>query len=367
MAESRSASTIPASSVPAVGKSLAGRKNAKERYVIEGEIARGGMGAVLRAVDCDIRREVAVKYMLDGQDPKKQARFIEEAQINGQLEHPNIVPVYDLGIDAQKRPFIMMKMVKGRSLKDVLDQLREKPKQAEKEWPLARLLNTLVNICNALAFAHSRNVIHRDLKPANIMLGDFGEVYVMDWGLAKVLGKVEPGAAIRPTIDYEPGRHVSTSRSSKVATSQPEADLTQEGSVLGTPVYMPPEQAAGKIDAIDQRSDIYSLGAILYEMLTLQGPVDKEGGYLAVLMRVVEGEIVAPERRTPQRLRAGKVPRELSAIAMKALAKDKEQRYPNVEALRRDIERFQDGRSVSAKEDYQMGNALEAGQAEQGL
>src|SRR5208283_2022242 len=107
---------------------------------------------------------VAVKYRLDAKDPKKQARFIEEAQINGQLEHPNIVPVYDLGIDAQKRPFIMMKMVKGRSLKDVLDQLRDNPKTAEKEYSLGRLLNILVNVCNALAYAHARGVVHRDLK-----------------------------------------------------------------------------------------------------------------------------------------------------------------------------------------------------------
>src|SRR5262245_29894691 len=124
-----------------VGEALAGQQKNNQRYVIEGEIARGGMGAVLRAIDCDIHREVAVKYMLDDKDPKKKARFIEEAQINGQLEHPNIVPVYDLGIDAQKRPFIMMKMVKGRSLKDVLDQLRGKPNQAEKDYSLGRLLN----------------------------------------------------------------------------------------------------------------------------------------------------------------------------------------------------------------------------------
>ncbi|MBY0526403.1 MAG: protein kinase [Gemmataceae bacterium] len=337
---------------PLVRDPLANRKNGKDRYVIEGEIARGGMGAVLRAVDCDIRREVAVKYMLDGTDPKKQARFIEEAQINGQLEHPNIVPVYDLGIDAQKRPFIMMKMVKGKSLKDVLDQLREQPKPLEKEWSLGRLLNALVNVCHALAFAHSRGVIHRDLKPANIMLGDFGEVYVMDWGLAKVLAsrereRPEEHGGVTPAA-HAPG----SPRDSKVVTNRDgEADVTQEGSVLGTPVYMPPEQAAGQINAIDQRSDVYSLGAILYELLTLQPPVVKEGGQLGVLMQVVQGEITPPEKREPKRARAGKIPRELSAVAMKAMAKQPEDRYPNVEALRCDIERFQEGRAVSAKTD----------------
>ncbi|MBY0522823.1 MAG: protein kinase [Gemmataceae bacterium] len=332
-----------------VGEALAQRQKNGQRYVVEGEIARGGMGAVLRAVDCDIRREVAVKYMLDDKDPKKKARFIEEAQINGQLEHPNIVPVYDLGIDAQKRPFIMMKMVKGRSLKDALDQLRDNPKQAEKEYTLGRLLNILVNVCNALAFAHARGVVHRDLKPANIMLGDFGEVYVMDWGLAKVLNQPGTAEKMPQAVAAAPGASVP-GRNSKVVTNRgPEADLTQEGSVLGTPVYMPPEQATGNLNAIDQRSDVYSLGAILYEVLTLQPPVEKEGGYLAVLMRVMEGEIQPPEQRAPKR--AWNIPKELSAIAMKALAKEKEKRYPTVDALRQDVERFQEGRSVSAKED----------------
>src|SRR5208283_160365 len=159
----------------------------RQRYIIEREIARGGMGAVLRAVDCDIRREVAVKYLLDQSDAGKKMRFIEEAQITGQLEHPNIVPIHELGVDAQKRLFFSMKMVKGRSLAQVLDELRQNPKTTEKEFSLGRLLNVFVNVSHALAYAHARGVVHRDLKPSNIMIGDFGEVYVMDWGLAKVL------------------------------------------------------------------------------------------------------------------------------------------------------------------------------------
>jgi serine/threonine protein kinase len=343
---------------------LLGRKTKNsERYVIEGEIARGGMGAVLRAVDCDIRREVAVKYLLDQADPRKKIRFIEEAQITGQLEHPNIPPVHELGVDREKRLFFSMKMVKGRSLAQLLDELRQNSKTREKEWSLGRLLNILVNACNGLAYAHSRDVIHRDLKPANIMVGDYGEVYVMDWGLAKLLkregqavplasGVKAPAVRVPTATPVLASPNVSPKRSSKVETSRAgEADLTQDGAILGTPAYMPPEQAAGKVNEIDQRSDIYSLGAILYEMLTLLPPVDKEGGYLAVLMRVMQGEIIPPERRSPQRARAGKVPRELAAIAMKAMAREPNDRYPNVEALRQDIERFQEGRSVSAKED----------------
>jgi len=317
-----------------------------ERYIIAQEIARGGMGAILRAADCDIRREVAIKYLLDQTDTRKKLRFVEEAQITGQLEHPNIVPIHELGIDARKRLFFSMKMVRGRSLAQVLDELRKDPKAAEKEHSLARLLNVFVSICNAVAYAHSRGVIHRDLKPGNIMLGDFGEVYVMDWGLARVLNVAVPIGTLAPLTAIQAG----SGRISKVETSrEPEADLTQEGAILGTPSYMPPEQAAGHIDAIDQRSDLYSLGAILYEMLTLLPPVNKEGGYLEVMMRVVAGEIAPPAQRTPQRAREGKIPRELSAVAMKALARQPQDRYQSVEALRHDVERFQEGRAVSAK------------------
>jgi len=337
---------------------LALRTKKDGRYLLEQEIARGGMGVVLRAVDCDIRREVAVKYLLDQANAGKKLRFMEEAQITGQLEHPNIVPIHELGVDSLKRLFFSMKMVKGRSLAQVLDELRQQPQTAEKEYSLGKLLNILVSVCNALAYAHSCGVVHRDLKPANIMIGDFGEVYVMDWGLAKVLKRgaeapapmatVVTGVAAAAPSAVPLSQSISTKRSSKVETSrQPEADLTQEGAVLGTPVYMPPEQATGKVEAIDQRSDVYSLGAILYEMLTLQPPVDKEGGYLAILMRVVQGEIVPPEQRARNRT----IPKELSAIVMKALAKNPQNRYPTVEALRKDIERFQEGRSVSAKED----------------
>lgn len=361
--EQRRAGDGPPSGQRSIRELLAKRARGDQRYVIESEIARGGMGAVLRAIDCDIRREVAVKYLLDQKDVKKKARFVEEAQITGQLEHPNIVPIHELGVDAKKRLFFSMKMVKGRSLKDVIDQLRDHPKQAEKEWSLTRLLNIFVSVCNGMAYAHSRGVVNRDCKPANIMIGDFGEVYVMDWGLAKALGERDtqlkaPLAVLATVADGSgiaapaavPVDGSGSSSGTGVSTSrEPDADLTQEGAVVGTPVYMPPEQALGELGRIDQRSDIYSLGAMLYEMLTLVPPIDKAGGYLTILLRVSEGHIQPPEARAPQRL--SRIPRELSAVAMKALAKEKEQRYQTVEALRQDIERFLEGRSVSAKED----------------
>src|SRR5262245_22744401 len=145
-------------------------------FEVSSEIARGGMGAIMRALDQDIQREVAAKFLLNAADSRQKARFVEEAQITGQLEHPNIVPIYHLGVHPDGRHFFSMKIVKGRSLSDMLKH----PKPDER---LVRLLLIDVSMCNAMAFAHSRKVIHRDLKPANVMVGDFGEVYVMDWGL----------------------------------------------------------------------------------------------------------------------------------------------------------------------------------------
>ena len=352
--------------VPAVMRDvLAKGPPSGQRYVIDKEIARGGMGAVLHAVDCDIRREVALKYLLDQSNATNKIRFVEEAQITGQLEHPNIVPVHELGIDVAETHLLLDEDGQGPQPRaNPRRLLRDKSAASEKEYTLSRLLNIFVNVCNALAYAHSNGVVHRDLKPANIMVGDFGEVYVMDWGLAKVLasGERQPLQNAECRVQNEQDNPQSAIRNPQSPSRPPlatasvltsremDADLTQEGAVLGTPVYMAPEQATGHVNAIDQRSDVYALGAILYEIMTLQPPIDKEGGYLAILMR-------APRARScrrnsaSERAKAGKVPRELAAIALKAMAKRPQDRYANVEVLRRDIERFQEGRSVSAKED----------------
>jgi serine/threonine protein kinase len=304
-----------------------------ERFAERGRIGRGGMGEVVRVVDNEIRREVAVKYLLNQADERQRARFLEEARITGQLEHPNIVPVHDVGIDGQGRLYFSMKMVKGRSLAEVFDALRKDDPAAVKEYTLGRLLTILLNVGNALAYAHSRGVIHRDLKPANIMVGDFGEAYVMDWGLAKILGTAEDAPA-------------------KVEAGRPgDAGMTQDGSVVGTPSYMPPEQAMGKIAELDQRSDIYSLGAILYETLTLSPPTGPERDTMAILVKVAEGDIDPPERQSPRRARLGLIPPELSAVAMKALAKEPKDRYQTVEDLQKDVQLYMEGRSVSAKRD----------------
>jgi serine/threonine protein kinase len=316
-------------------------------YQVQNEIARGGMGAIMRAVDQDIRREVAVKFLLNAADDHLKARFVEEAQITGQLEHPNIVPIHQLGVHEDGRCFFSMKMVKGRNLSETL-------KDKESGYKLSRLLNIFVGVCNAVSYAHSRNVIHRDLKPANIMIGDFGEVYVMDWGLAKVLDDPTPTIEMTaPSVPRESDATLADSKTeadSKVSTNRSnDGDKTQAGAVLGTLLYMPPEQAQGQ--PLDARADIYSLGAILFEIMTLTPPVSRKGDMIAVVTRVIEGKIEAPAERAPERAVSGWVPPELSAIAMKALAKDREARYPSVELLKHDIELFLEGRSVSAKHD----------------
>ncbi len=354
-AEADSVVTLPPAPAPPPGQKpaadvLGGRAGPGSRYELEGEIARGGMGAVLRGIDRDIGREVALKFMLNDQDPRQKVRFVEEAQITGQLEHPNIVPVHELGVDGQGRSFFAMKMVRGRSLAQVLDGLSERDPKAEQEWPPGRLLNVLVNVCNALAYAHSRGVIHRDLKPANIMIGDFGEVYVMDWGLAKVLGTKDTQPE-GPAPAAEASAASGGTPKQVVSARQASGDLTQDGVVMGTAAYMPPEQATGRVEALDRRSDVYSLGAILYAILTLQPPVDTHGDYVSILLRVAEGEVRPPEERASERRRRGLIPPELSAIAMKALATEPAARYQTALALRRDLELFLEGRSVSAKQD----------------
>ncbi len=299
------------------------------RYAVSGEIARGGMGIILDGQDLDIRRELAIKVLIEREasDPESKARFLEEAQIQGQLEHPNICPVHELGKDVQGRPYFTMKKVRGRSLFDLLESLRKGRDGAG--YPLARLLGVFVKVCDAVAFAHSRGVLHRDLKPHNIMMGEFGEVLVMDWGLAKIVGRADAAT---------PGRIVSD-------RADADLELSLQGSVLGTPAYMPPEQALGRLKDIDERSDVYSLGAILYEILTLHPPVEGKNA-IDLITRAARGAIVPPSRRSPGRA----VPADLEAASMKALATRREDRYASAPALRDDVTAFLEGRTLAAAE-----------------
>ncbi len=247
-----------------------------DRYQLFGEIARGGMGAILRGRDVDLGRDLALKVLLESHKDKPELirRFVEEAQIGGQLQHPGVVPVYELGTFADLRPFFTMKLVKGRTLADLLRARvgRGSPdpaRPATEGLPpatddLPRFLSIFESVCQTMSYAHVRGVIHRDLKPSNIMVGNFGEVQVMDWGLAKVLshaGAADDDVSRRA----EPEPVVSVIRT---ARSGSDADASQAGSVMGTPGYMAPEQARGEIELVDERSDVFGLGAILCEILT---------------------------------------------------------------------------------------------------
>jgi serine/threonine-protein kinase len=228
------------------------------RYQLYGELARGGMGVVLKGRDVDLGRDVAVKVLLERHrdSPEMVRRFVEEAQIAGQLQHPGIIPVYELGRLPDERLYIAMKLIRGRTLAELLEGCAE----AAEDRP--RYLAIFEQACQAIAYAHACGVIHRDLKPSNIMVGSFGEVQVMDWGLAKVIdrgGVADEERSLRSQADADP---VRTLRSGSTV------DESRAGSVLGTPSYMAPEQARGQLGTLDERADVFGLGAILCEILT---------------------------------------------------------------------------------------------------
>jgi len=260
----------------------------RSNYQFLGEIARGGMGVILKGHDADLGRDVAVKVLDQrlADRPEVVQRFVEEAQIGGQLQHPGIVPVYELGTMRDERPFFTMKLVKGRTLATLL---------AEREFPAAnarRMIDVFEAVCQTMAYAHSRGVIHRDLKPANIMVGAFGEVQVVDWGLAKVLARGGTADEKRAQVAHSQLTVLETVRSGKGSSTGTDSMV---GSVIGTPAYMPPEQAAGHVDRLDERSDVFALGAILCEILTGLPPYAGERD--AILAAAAQAELDGAQNR----------------------------------------------------------------------
>ena len=313
----------------------------ERKYQISGIVAQGGMGAILDATEQVIRRKVAMKVMLNGADPRGIARFISEAKITARLEHPNIVPVHELSVDENEQPFYTMKLVRGITLQKVLRLMKDGAEPTLRKYSLSVLLTVFQKVCDALAFAHSKGVIHRDLKPDNIMLGDFGEVLVMDWGLAKTLdGKspsdtraLSPGAALPDWLD-------------------PSGSGTESGSVIGTPKFMSPEQARGEVESLDARSDIYALGAMLYQILCLRSPVSGADA-AEIVERAGAGlvdPIAAPKPITISHLPGGKIPDSLSAVVRKAMAFKRAHRYASVSDLQNDLEAYQNGFATSAEQ-----------------
>ncbi len=300
----------------------------KSRYTWLSEVGKGGLGKVWLARDNDLAREVALKELKPGSTSSTAVRrLIKEAQITGQLQHPNIVPVYE--VNRGGRPYYTMKLVKGETLLQAIQRHHQRRREWRKDLlSEQRLMSVFLNVCDAIAYAHSRGVIHRDLKPDNVVLGDYGEAIVLDWGLARRVDATDE--------DIFPVELTDDART----------DATQAGQKLGTPAYMSPEQASGRVDLIDHRTDIYGLGAILFQILTGEPPhrtmadvacvgQDKKSGLAALLHSIEAGE-------TPHVCDYGIVlPDELDAICAKAMSKARDERYQSAKDLKSALLEFQ--------------------------
>ncbi|PRP89953.1 Serine/threonine-protein kinase PknD [Enhygromyxa salina] len=355
------------------------------RYSEQGLLGEGGVGTVSLHEDRQIGRHVAVKRLLPraGQplEPAQARRFVQEARVQAQLEHPAVVPVYDLGVDRGGEPWFSMKRVSGVTLAEVVDRLAAG--EVDESWSRRRLLTALSQVCLAVDFAHERGVLHRDLKPENVMLGDYGEVYVLDWGLAKEFGQARarpPSASQEPVLPPLASARAGVlveGKEQKPRCGQPHASVgdtalgeratrdgarggsagsqaTNPGVIVGTPGFMPPEQIRGL--PLAPTADVYALGAILFELLTLE-PLQPIDEVPAMLRSALEGVELRPSIRAPAR----DLPPELDAIVVRALDPDPARRYPSARALNEAIEAFLDGqRDVELRSKLARAHAREA-------
>ena len=297
--------------------------------------AKGGLGKVSVALDQELNREVAIKEIQQryADSDENRARFVAEAEVTGGLEHPGIVPVYGLGTYSSGRPFYAMRLIRGDSMKEATDRFFDQSASHDPDYQgveFRKLMGRFIDVCNAIAYAHSRGVLHRDLKPGNIMLGKYGETLVVDWGLSKLIGREELEVkSDEPTLQIRSGSSSS---------------VTQMGSTVGTPAFMSPEQAAGRLDALSPQSDVYSLGATMYCLLTGERSVD-DTHVGKVLKRVQRGDFSKPSQRRAS------VPAPLEAVCLKAMALRPEDRYTSPNELAEDVESWLADEPVSVYRD----------------
>ncbi len=297
--------------------------------------AKGGLGIVSIAMDDELDREVAFKEIKHefSDHSSSRARFVLEAEITGKLEHPGIVPIYGLGHAPDGSPYYAMRFIRGDSFADAINRFHDPAgpfvEPSKRSLQLRELLGRSIDVCNALAYAHSRGVLHRDLKPGNIMLGPFGETLVVDWGLALPLQQVPAGIE-------------STHTPIKPTKSDSGSLAREKGVIVGTLQYMPPEQAAGDLEKLSPRSDVYGLGAILYDLLTGRHPTS--GSSQEELLKAIRTGQITPPRQV-----RGDVPASLEAVCLKALALKPEDRYANPRELEADIKRWLADEPVSAR------------------
>lgn len=299
-------------------------ENKTEKRLITGEkFQEGGMSLLMNAIDTNLMRQIAMKITRDEKikDDYELSRMVVEAQITAQLDHPNIIPIYELGLDKKDRLFFTMKKVRGKVLYELIN---EKDLSQRTDKDIFHLIQIMIKVCDAVSYAHSKGVIHRDIKPDNIMVGSFGQVYLMDWGIARIKkGGVSDIAKMElPEI-----------KKRKQFSMREEV----QGNIFGTPCYMSPEQARGDLDSIDERSDVFSIGATLYEILTGLRPIPGDSlRDMVINARICE--IPPPDERVDFPLPLG-----LIRITMKAMSKEPADRYQSVEELKNDLENFLEG------------------------
>ena len=302
--------------------------NVDVRYLNLGSAGSGAMKEVIRTEDRTTGRIIAKATLIDPQNERSVETFLREARVTAHLQHPNIVPVYDIGLDEKERPYFTMKLIKGDSLEKILEKLQEEDELYAKKYPLNRLIDIFLKVCDAIAYAHSERIIHLDLKPDNIQVSNFGDVVVCDWGLATLMDKDDES-------EINPNDFLFFDNRYKTLT----------GEIKGTPGYMAPEQAEGSKGKKDQRTDVFSLGCIFYQMLTKRLAI-RGNNLERIIENTKSGNITLPSKRRPDL----NIPQSLEAVCMKALKLKPEERYQSVQDLVADIDAYRSGFATEAED-----------------